>query len=267
MLLLGDKEFGIVDYSGLEAPEYEYDTEKRRSGYGSVIRNRRISEREITITAEYRSRRDGKEEAREHVQQFFRPYTSGNLTIRRGERERNIDYEISEFLSKNMNIHDRFQFQVTLLCPDPALLSAECTGNVTTWIGGLHFPFKLPFRFRYRGDSYTTIMNNGNMETPVLIQFYGPAINPVIRNESTGEFVKVNCSLKEGEVLEINTDFGAKSVIRRTGVKSENLNHVLDLTSRFFWLQLGKNVMSYSSDNKAQRNKVLISYHERYLGI
>ena len=60
MLVIGDNEYGIVDYSGLEAPEYEYDTETRLSGYGSTIRSRRIPEREITITAEYKS-----EESRE----------------------------------------------------------------------------------------------------------------------------------------------------------------------------------------------------------
>ena len=54
MLVIGDNEYGIVDYSGLEAPEYEYDTETRLSGYGSTIRSRRIPEREITITAEYK---------------------------------------------------------------------------------------------------------------------------------------------------------------------------------------------------------------------
>ena len=32
MLVIGDNEYGIVDYSGLEAPEYEYDTETRLSG-------------------------------------------------------------------------------------------------------------------------------------------------------------------------------------------------------------------------------------------
>ena len=95
MLVIGDNEYGIVDYSGLEAPEYEYDTETRLSGYGSTIRSRRIPEREITITAEYKSRRVGKEEAREEVMKFFRPYSSGCLTIRRGTRERKIDYEIS----------------------------------------------------------------------------------------------------------------------------------------------------------------------------
>lgn len=266
-LTIGDNKYGIVDYSGLEAPEYDYDTEKRLSGYGSTIRSRRISEREITITAEYKSRREGKEDVREFVTRFFRPYTSGNLTIRRGTLERNIDYEISEFRSKNTNIHDRFQFQITLLCPDPALLSKECTGNISTWIDGFRFPFKLPFSFRRHGDTYTVIENKGDMETPVLIHFYGPALNPKIQNVSTGEYVKVYCQLKDGEVLEINTDYGAKSVILRRGVESENLNQALDLSSRFFWLQLGENIMLYSSDNVAQRNKVTISYHERYLGI
>ncbi|MCC2231114.1 phage tail family protein [Lachnospiraceae bacterium CLA-AA-H215] len=267
VLTIGDNQYGIVDYSDLESPEYDYDTEKRLSGYGSTIRSRRISEREITITAEYKSRREGKEEAREFVTRFFRPYTSGNLTVRRGTLERNIDYEISEFRSKNTNIYDRFRFQLTLLCPDPALLSEKRTGDITTWVNGLRFPFKLPFSLRRHGDTYTIIENKGDLETPVLIRFYGPALNPVIQNVSTGEHVKVRCSLKDGEILEINTDYGAKSVILRRGGESENLNQVLDLSSRFFWLQLGENVMSYKSDNTAQKNKVTVSYHERYLGI
>ena len=267
MLVIGDNEYGIVDYSGLEAPEYEYDTETRLSGYGSTIRSRRIPEREITITAEYKSRRVGKEEAREEVMKFFRPYSSGCLTIRRGTRERKIDYEISEFRSKNTNIHDRFQFQVTLLCSNPALLSAREYVNVTEWRDGLRFPFQLPFSFRKRGGTSVVINNEGNLETPVLIQFYGPALNPVIWNESTHEHVKVNAELKDGDVLEINTDFGAKSVIRRSGNEAVNMNQVLDLTSRFFWLQLGENLISYISDSEAQKNRVLVSYQERYLGI
>lgn len=38
------------------------------------------------------------------------------------------------------------------------------------------------------------------------------------------------------------------------------MNQVLDLTSRFFWLQLGENLISYSSDSEAQKNRVLVSY-------
>lgn len=105
------------------------------------------------------------------------------------------------------------------------------------------------------------------MDTPVLVEFHGPAVNPVVTNVTTGERIKVNCTLAEGEILEINTDFGVKSVYRVTGSNRESLNQVIDISSRFFWLRPGTNYLSYDSDNKETVHKVAITWHERYLGI
>lgn len=117
----------------------------------------------------------------------------------------------------------------------------------------------------YRG----TFNNDGDVETPVLIHYQGPAKNPFIQNETTGEFIKVNYDLEETDVLEINTAFGAKrvEVVGGDGGRT-NVFHWIDLNSTFFQLMPGDNTLRYDSDEEADRERarVTVYWYNRYAG-
>ena len=72
-------------------------------------------------------------------------------------------------------------FDVTLICSEPFWLDTAITERTMQYqMGGLMFPLKLPSKFSE--TTYKRVLtNNGDVETPVEIEFYGPAINPTVR--------------------------------------------------------------------------------------
>lgn len=134
--------------------------------------------------------------------------------------------------------------------------------------GGMTFPLRLPTRFAfaaYRG----TFVNGGDVESPVEIHYKGPATNPIVESETTGEYIKVNYELNFDQTLIINTAFGNKrvEVLNPNGSRT-NVFHWIDLGSTFFQLQPGQNILKYGSDKDSDQQlaEVTVYWHNRYLG-
>ncbi|QOV10941.1 phage distal tail protein [Viridibacillus arvi] len=126
------------------------------------------------------------------------------------------------------------------------------------------FPFSGPFQMGIQRDE-RIIENDGDSETPIFVEFFGPAKNPQIINETTGQFVKVNQNLLEGERMIIDTSEDNKSVffVNELG-ESRNVFHWIDLGSTFFKLVIGENKIKYSADSDIQGAILNISYNKRY---
>lgn len=160
------------------------------------------------------------------------------------------------------------KFLISLLCPLPFWLDTFTTGREMSYImGGFGFTLRLPTSFSKR--TFRRILTNeGDVETPVKIEFKGPAQNPTVQNNTTGEFVRVKRELAENDVLYIDTSFGNKRVeiVREDGSK-ENAFHFIDLASTFFQLQIGDNELEYNSNNDSTKTRVTIKYKNRYVGV
>lgn len=160
------------------------------------------------------------------------------------------------------------QFNIDLLCTLPFWMDPGYESVTLRYMmGGLTFPLILPTAFSER--SYKRVMtNSGDVETPVEIEFYGPAINPTVKNNTTGEVIIVKRTLVEGETLLISTEFGNKRVeVLRADGSRENVFNWIDLSSSFFQLQTGDNELEYTSNNDSYVSSVLIKYRNRYVGV
>lgn len=157
---------------------------------------------------------------------------------------------------------------ISIICPNPFWMDTyESEEPLTAWIGKFEFPFEFPVEFGERANR-VTINNSGDVSTPVLIEFHGPATNPIVSNETTGEYIKVNRTLGENDVLEVSTAFGDKTVeiVSPDGTRINVFNYI-DLDSSFFNLITGDNDISFSSDDVDQTGTVKIIYKKRYLAI
>ena len=135
--------------------------------------------------------------------------------------------------------------------------------------GGMSFPLTLPMKFAeaaYKGNFY----NSGDDDTPVEIQYKGPALNPVVFNETTGEYIKINYDLTADDVFYISTERGNKrlEVVNTDGTRRNVLNYI-DLGSTFFQLRPGQNILRYGSDHDSdqQAADVTVYWHNRYVGV
>ena len=170
-----------------------------------------------------------------------------------------------DFNARFMN-HDKAT--ISFLCVDPYWLDAEGIDiDIKSVRGGLKFPLALPNHFALV-TFYKEIENVGDVDAPVQIEYTGPALNPTITNETTGEYIKVNMEIGENEKLIINTAQGQETVNLITPHKTEDVYNKIDLNSSFFKLIVGKNLIKYSSDAETSKDSVRIrDYSNKYLGV
>lgn len=267
-LFLDGKEFGILDYSGLEATDYELERNTNVNYIGAKKKRKTILPRPISVSFVYRGPEQLKAEKRQELIRFFDPLSSGDLTVNFMGTERNIKYELIGFELDSKNVYDELSCMVELECMDPAFLSTITESQqISTWIGGWKWKFTLPFRMRQRGEKKVNIYNDGHLSCPVEILFHGPAVNPCVKNLRTGEAVKVNRQLTSDETLHINTAFRQKSVKIENNGRFEDAFHAITMDTRFFQLEPGDNMIEYSTDNEHEVQNVVIKYRKRYRGV
>lgn len=261
-----DSDYKLIKVLGIESSDYEINIEQYTQYDGGYTKKKRVLPRDISIIVDYRNI-DNASSERQKLIKFFNPKQQGILTVNYCGIERYILYEVESFKDLRENLYEPLTFTVDLVCPDPYFKEVILGEQISTWIGGWKFKFKLPFRFKQKGEPKKNIYNNGHVETPVEIIFRGPAVNPSVINHATGEFIKVERTLTSDDTLYITTEFGNKKVeIERNGVR-ENAFHYIDLDSTFFQLKVGDNKIEYATDNELEPQSVEIRYRNRYIGV
>lgn len=170
-----------------------------------------------------------------------------------------------DFNSRKRN-HDTTT--ISFCCQDPYWLDEEGEDiDIKSIKGGLKFPLVLPNRFALV-SFYKEIENKGDVEAPVQIEYIGPALNPRVTNETTGEYIQVNMEIGEKEKLVIDTREGKETVNLIKPNETVDVYNKIDLNSTFFKLIIGKNLIKYSSDTEGAKDKVtIIDYTNKYVGV
>lgn len=155
---------------------------------------------------------------------------------------------------------------VVFKCPIPYWLSyIENIVKLVGFVGGLSFPLEFPISFASAGDS-AVFEGLGDVETPLTIEFRGPASGCKIINDTTGEFVEVTYTLLTGEKLIINTDKTHPSVtfVDAYSVETSAFNKI-NILSSFFRLQPGPQTLSFTALSGTP--DTYIKWYDRYVGV
>lgn len=267
-LSIDEPEYDILNYEGLEATDYELEEQTNINGIGATKKRMKLLTRPISLEFDYVGREENKSRIRQELIQFFSPFRGGELVVNYLGVERKIQYEVTGFFVNSKLLTEPLSCLLELSCMDPMFEDIlQSSEQISTWVGGWKWKFKLPFRMKQRGEPRKNIINEGHVETPVEIEFHGPAVNPQILNLTTGEFIRIERELTSDDILYINTAFGEKKVeIIRDGGREDAFDY-LDLDSQFFSLQVGDNVIEYQSENGLDPQSVQIYYYNRYIGV
>jgi len=189
-------------------------------------------------------------------------YMSGGIT-----REIEAIAESVPFFPDGANRGERWQRgTLTFICPNPYWKSLGETEE-PTFEPLFQFPFEGEFQMGIQRDR-RIIDNDGDAPTPIHVEFHGPALNPKIINNTTGEFIKVNQLLNENERMIIDTTDGVKSVYFVDSIgNSRNVFNWIDLNSTFFKLVVGENDVEYTADSDVQGAVVNITYNKLYTAV
>lgn len=266
-LVMDGKEYGILDYEGLESTEYDLEIKDNINAPGGTLKRKRILPRPISVEFEYKG--EDKSAVRQKIIRFFSPYRGGMLTVSMQGVERKIEYEVDGTLKfKKKNIYYPLTGLVELKCLDPLFQDIiQTSEQISTWVGGWSFPFTLPFQLKERGEPRTNIINSGDVETPIQVEFHGPAKKPYIKNLTTGKIIQIEADLNSDQTLYVDTTFGKNTVeIEENGTRTD-VSQMISMESRFWRLEVGDNMVEYGAEDALQDNNVIIRYSNRYLGV
>lgn len=199
----------------------------------------------------------------------------GKLIYKNDYRE----YEIGAFLKSHTNL-DKYNsvglqtVELVFECPFPFFQDTEQNGVFLNYVeGGLEFPLVTPTEFGLFGY-YVEVDNDSDCDLPVEMYVDGGSLNPTIKNETTGEFIKIEKPLASHEKLYINTDPEQIEVsIIRKDVETnkevrENAYGYLTYDSTLFKLKTGINELTFKSDDEENKKvRVKIYYRKCYLGV
>lgn len=237
------------------------------STYIDTTLETRVLELIVNIKA---NSRDELNALRQQISSIFNPRLGlGKLVYSNGNVQREI-----EVVSTGIPIFPTGEakgkwFQrtvINLVAPNPYWEGLEVENHkLEDFVGSFKFPFTLPMRFSSRGDS-RVLINNGDVPTPIQVEFRGVAVNPKITNMDTGEFIRVNRTIEEGYKLIIDTAFGNKRVdiVAPDGMVT-NAFHYLDLESTFFNLDVGNTMIGFIAEGG--NPEVYVTYKNRYLSV
>lgn len=270
--------FWKIDGLGVQNVETIYT--QSPSQYGYSLNNLLLNERTITITGHIHGQGEDSllemYKLRRKLAKLLNPMLSmGKLIYKNDYRE----YEIGAFLKSHTNL-DKYNsvglqtVELVFECPFPFFQDTEQNGVFLNYVeGGLEFPLVTPTEFGLFGY-YVEVDNDSDCDLPVEMYVDGGSLNPTIKNETTGEFIKIEKPLASHEKLYINTDPEQIEVsIIRKDVETnkevrENAYGYLTYDSTLFKLKTGINELTFKSDDEENKKvRVKIYYRKCYLGV
>lgn len=216
-------------------------------------------------------------ELKRRVYRIINPKTKNQTTGKRGElllyytndyKKYRIYARVEDGVDFNARFLNHDKATISFLCVDPYWLDEKGADiDIKSVRGGLIFPLVLPNCFS-SVSFYKEVDNQGDVDAPIQLEYVGPAINPRVTNETTGEYIQVNMEIGEKEKLIINTTEGKETVNLITPQMTKDVYNNIDLNSTFFKLIVGKNLIRYSSDAETSKDSVrIIDYTNKYIGV
>lgn len=270
-LVLGNSNHILTNIDGVGTPEVDTAMQRGHLQDGRTYLGSTFDARQIALTAILQAKSEEELwKMRQWAMRVLDPKLGeGKLLYEYdgGTKVITVVSEGAQFPPKS-KLTGQQNLEVDLICPNPYFNDIEDGGEpLAAWLGGLKFPLRFPTRFAERGRD-RMINNDGHVATPVIIEFNGPAVNPVVTNATTGEFIKVRRNLAAGDRLVINTTWGKKSVTIHyaDGSTSNGFNYI-DPETTFWQLVVGENVIRYTADDGGNQAVLKITWNRRYIGI
>ncbi|MBO5569895.1 MAG: phage tail family protein [Clostridia bacterium] len=166
-------------------------------------------------------------------------------------------------------------FSIELFCPNPYWVGTE-EASFKLSGGSSSFFFPLPERDKWPLTTgliidapITVITNSSDADTGLIWQITakGTVVNPKLTNVDTGEFIELDLTLEDGDVLTVTTGYGKKRVrLVHDGV-DESAYRSLVLGSTFFPIYRKTNNLKLSAKSETTNMECFVGFENRYLGV
>jgi hypothetical protein len=155
----------------------------------------------------------------------------------------------------------------------------DITTNTVNFIPGtiapaddLQMPFEFPFEFDASSADVSvtqSINNTGDVRTPITVQVFGRIDDGFsLINNTIGERIDINGSLAQGDIIEIKTEFGQKSVTLISDSTRTNAMSRVDFETTIFWeLAKGVNSVTFEATGAGSTAQAVLTFKNRYAGV
>lgn len=235
-----------------------------QNGYNYVSDS--LESREITIDGFYQLQKNNLLER--NLKRVFNPTLSGKLIFDDGTEEKYINVKL-ESLPSIDNDKGIGKFSINFVAHDPFWRVQEKTEYIALLQPMLSFPLAISktsgmlFGIK-KSILETEIENVGDVESGFRVRFIakGEVVNPAIINSYTGEKIKINITMKKGDIIEVINE-PTRKLVYFNGAKRFN---ILDrLNTNFFTLDVGKNLIGYQADVNVVNLDVVLYYSPLYM--
>ena len=250
-LTYDEGKYQLVVVDGIELPEIDMATYDIASIDGTKVSNIKMPDREITATLYIRG---NVETNRRAIHQLCRVRSVMRLHFVTYGGAKYIDGYVKSIDSNRFD--NLVEMDITFTCPDPYFKAEQgVIVDMSRTYGAFFFPFGMNRVMGVQDLLRTATINSvSENETGIIIRvtFLASASNLRITNADTGEYLTINYSFSNGDILEINTIDGQKEVTLQHNDDIRSIIAYVADGSTFFQLRSGDNRFNYVINNNPQ---------------
>ncbi len=245
-------EFFLVSLEGVYEIKNAVNTSQNATTDGSNYAGESLEQRNIVITVNIRRNYS---ENRDFLSRVFKVHSTGTFYHTEDGHTRKIDYRV-----ENLNVEEKGIIRaavISLICPDPYFKDDEATHiEMASWEENFEFPLEISeegMEFGIRSKETIKIVDN-NSTTAIGIQMTIIAndvvVNPSIMNVTTGETLKLLCTMLPNDQIIITTKQGSIDIVLYRGGQKIDYNYTVDEENEgYIQLEAGRNHISYTADS------------------
>lgn len=261
--------YSVMSVDGLNPVKANINTAVNANFDGSTFKSARLENRNIVITLAV----NGAIEAnRIALYKFVKVKDAITLFFTNATRDVYIkgyveNMQIGIFAEKQI-------VQISVICPNPYFANVNENHEDFSNIVGL---FEFPFSIEEAGisfseivvDSEVNVQNLGDVATGMIIEFkaIGAVGDPAIYNTGTAKFMKINDTMADGDVIQINTNKGEKGVLKISDGTVTNILNKLDASSTWLELEPVDNIMTFTATSGAVNLQCTVYHDFKYEGV
>lgn len=261
-------EFFLVSLDGVYGIKNAVNTSQNATTDGSCYAGEALEQRNIVITANIRR---NYRQNRDTLSRVFKVHSQGTFYHMEDGETRKIEYYVESIDIEEKGIIR--QCTISLICPDPYFKDDTPTHiEMAGWEDGFEFELEIDeegMEFGTRSKETIKMVDNEST-TAIGIQMTiiaeDTVINPSIMNVTTGETLKLLCTMLPNDKIIITTKQGNINVVLLRNGAEHDYNYTVDEENEgYVQLETGRNYINYTADQGEEYMNVNFDFENCYV--
>ena len=261
-------EYFLVSLDGVYSIKNAINTTQNATTDGSSYSGEGLEQRNIVITANIRQ---NYRENRDYLSRVFKVHSAGTFYHEEDGQTRKIEYYV-----ESIDIEEKGVLRactISLICPDPYFKDSEATHiEMASWEDGFEFELEISedgMEFGTRSKETIKVVDNESttdIGIKMTIIAEDEVTNPTIMNVTTGETLKLLCTMIAEDQIVITTQQGNIDVVLIRNGEEIDYNYTVDEENEgYVQLETGRNYINYTADAGGDYMNVNFDFENCYV--